>query len=127
MKFTPPPITPGPWTLQPVGQTFKVGTEDMEAFSDETRYLAGEPYVAEVNDDFGTRQAHVLKAAHGCYEKTPDPQRVKANAELIMAAPNMAYALTRLLENVSATAALHDPKFGQAVAALVRAGYIVEA
>ncbi len=77
--------TPGPWQLMPVNNTYKICTADGERFVKQNHYLAGEPFICDVNDDFSGDGEHSGES----YERVSNPKRCLANANLIAAAPEL--------------------------------------
>lgn len=59
----------------------------MERFVGQNHYMAGEPFVCELNPDFGTDNDHAESRKTGRYQPRSNPTRVEANARLIAAAP----------------------------------------
>lgn len=78
--------TQGPAVLMAVSQTFKLCTPDGEKHVDTYHYLAGHPFIAEMNYDFRYGPTSPPQGSH------EDPVRLKANAEKLKRLWNFAHA-----------------------------------
>lgn len=78
----------GPWELMQVSRSFRVCTPQAEAFVESEHYLAGEPFIAEVNDDFHKAGEKVTR------EWTAERRRrIEETAQALQAVPDMIEAL----------------------------------
>lgn len=91
--------TKGPLELMAVGSTFKLCTSEAESFVDRHHYLAGSPFVAELNDDFSGDEQH----GKSRYEPIRDKAVLRANAALLSHAfnvlPEVVEAVVEYLES----------------------------
>lgn len=72
----------------PVNSTFKVCTPEAKEFVDRHHYLAGMPFVADINDDFTTDAEQRAQEGSGSYRATRNEALALANARFICRAAN---------------------------------------
>ncbi len=67
-----------PWQFMEVGNTYKVCTLDGQSFVDRNHYLAGAPFICDINDDFSTDKEHEESHKVNYYSPILDPERLQS-------------------------------------------------